>query len=110
MLLPDEGRWEIGFNRGADEISSKPQNGSVVSIPTGCWRNLRNLGDSDALALIVTNGDAPARLEWGRELVEQARSAGWGRDTSGYLAPIDLLGRSSAERSAPNDLAPNDLE
>ena len=105
VLLPDEGRWEIGFNRGADEISSKPQNGSVVSIPTGCWRNLRNFGDSDALALIVTNGDAPARLQWDRELIGQARNSGWGRDASGYLAPIDLLGLPSSESLAANDLA-----
>ncbi len=93
VILPDEGRWEIGYNRAENEIRCNPQSGSVVSIPAGCWRNLTNVGDQDALALIVSNGDAPARLQWDETVIDAARGAGWGRDAGGYLAPLDLLGR-----------------
>ncbi len=93
VFMPDEGSWEISYNRGDDEIRAATANGSVVSVPAGCWRNLTNVGDTDALALIVCNGDAPARLEWDDALVAQAARHGWARDASGYVAPIDLLGR-----------------
>lgn len=95
VILPDEGQWEITYNRGDDEIRANPANGSVVSIPADCWRNLANVGDTDALALIVSNGDAPARLEWDETVIERARRAGWALDKSGYLAPLDLLGLST---------------
>ncbi|MGH1491881.1 MAG: cupin domain-containing protein [Acidimicrobiales bacterium] len=95
VVLPDEGQWEISYNQPGQQLSATPACGSVVSVPAGCWRNLTNVGDTDALALVVCNGDAPARLTWDQAIVDQAGRSGWGRDASGYLAPLTLLGRSS---------------
>lgn len=96
VLLLESDSWQITYNSGQDEIAKTPALGSVVSLPAGCWRNATNVGDEEALALVVTNGDGPARIEWHDDLVDSASRAGWARDASGYLAPADLLARPPA--------------
>ncbi|MCY3635557.1 MAG: cupin domain-containing protein [bacterium] len=93
VVLVCEGRWEIAVNRGDDTLGATPAEGSVVSIPPGAWRNLKNIGSSDALALVVCETDERAAIEWDPEIVASAETIGWGHDASGYLAPLALLGR-----------------
>ena len=95
-LLLVEGEWRISFNRGGDQVSRAAAEGSVVSAPAGCWRELSNPGASRATCVVVCAGDERARAEWDPAVVEAALDRGWGHDASGYLAPVDLLGRTAS--------------
>ena len=88
------GDWEVRFNRYESQLTETPAEGSIVSLPAGCWRDLANTGDQPAYAVVVTQGDERAPIEWSDEIVKAATDAGWGCDASGYLAPTHLLGRS----------------
>ena len=93
VVLIGEGQWEIALNRGDDEISAKPTEGSVVSIPASAWRNLKNTGPDDAFALVVCGSEERAEIQWDPEIEAAAEALGWGHDAAGYLAPLALLGR-----------------
>ena len=95
-LLLVEGQWRISFNRGGDRASRPAAEGSVVSAPADCWRELSNPGASRATCVVVCAGDERARAEWDPAVVEAALDQGWGHDASGYLAPVDLLGRTAS--------------
>lgn len=95
-LLLVEGEWRISFNRGGDQVSRAAAEGSVVSAPADCWRELSNPGASRATCVVVCAGDERARAEWDPAVVEAALDQGWGHDASGYLAPVDLLGRTAS--------------
>jgi len=87
-----DGEWQISYNRDGDRAARRVAEGSVVSVPAGCWRELSNAGASTASCLIVCGGDERARVEWDPTVVAAASDLGWGHDAGGYLAPVDLLG------------------
>lgn len=93
-LLLVDGNWQISYNRDGNRTSRAAAEGSVVSVPAGCWREFSNTGASSATCLVVCAGDERARAEWDPALVAAALDLGWGRDARGYLAPVDLLGRT----------------
>jgi len=93
-LLLVEGEWSIALNRDGDTIAAEPDEGSVVSIPRGAWRDFTSIGSGDALAAVVSGTDAPNRIEWDPGLVAAARDIGWVRDAAAKIAPLELLSRS----------------
>ena len=92
VLLLVSGEFELSLNDGDQRVAARPNEGSVVSVPAGAWRDLANVGTADALAVVVCGGDHPTSIEWAPEIVAAARVAGWTHDASGYLAPADLVG------------------
>ncbi len=94
-LILESGRWEITYNQPEDQVRAHPVAGSVVSVPAGTWHNMTNVGDIDALALVVCNSDSPTKIDWDDELIKDATRAGWGLDAGGFIAPIELLARRS---------------
>ncbi|MEM9565266.1 MAG: cupin domain-containing protein [Actinomycetota bacterium] len=107
VALLVEGDWEVAVNGSDDEVSCRPFEGSVVSVPPGAWRDLRNVGATEARAAIVTGGDGPTRLIWSDDVIERAGAAGYGLDAAGYLAPLDLLGRSWSTAPGQTNGSPN---
>jgi quercetin dioxygenase-like cupin family protein len=87
-----EGEWQVTYNRLDDQISRTVAEGTVVSIPGSCWRELTNTGFAVATCLVVCAGDNRARADWDPRIRNAAAEAGWGRDANGYIAPLDLLG------------------
>ena len=61
VVLLCEGEWEITLNRGADARSVRPAEGAVVSVPANTWRDLTNVGSTEARAL----------TEWGAQTEAQ---------------------------------------
>ena len=94
-LFVIEGEWQVGYNRSDDQIRRVVAEGAVVSIPGGCWRELANTGASEAICLVVCDGDGRSIIEWDPSILAGAADLGWGRDAGGYLAPMDLLARGS---------------
>ncbi|MEO0491919.1 MAG: cupin domain-containing protein [Actinomycetota bacterium] len=94
VLFCVEGDWEVVLGDGDDRQCERPADGSVVSVPSGAWRDFVNVGSEPALAVVVNSSDCRNRLEWHRDVVDAAAAAGWGLDAAGATAPIALLHRS----------------
>jgi quercetin dioxygenase-like cupin family protein len=90
VLLID-GDWEVSFNRDEELTTRRPDRESIVSFPAGVWRDLANVGDRVAHALVVNGGDGRTRLEWDERIVAAVRERGFARDAHGYLAPLRLV-------------------
>ena len=90
-----EGSWEVSVNRGSSELTARPQEGSVVSMPPGVWRDFLNVGESEACALMVCNSQERPRVLWDGAHERTAAESGWSRDASGYLAPAALVAGAS---------------
>jgi len=91
VLLLAEGDWSIGFNRDDRVIESQPAHGSVVSVPPDTWRNFTNVGSSNAIAAVVCGTDSPNVIEWHETIRNAAAAAGFVRDASAKIAPVELL-------------------
>lgn len=108
VLLLTEGQWQVELLVDDHAASAEPETGSVVSVPPGCWRDLRNIGDTPALAVVVCGGDSPTTIEWAPEIVTAAADAGWSRDASGYVAPVELIGRPPEQHQRPENQQPQE--
>ncbi|NDG77464.1 MAG: insulinase family protein [Acidimicrobiia bacterium] len=67
--------------------------GSVVSLPAGEWRDVRNPKGGPAEFVIASNGDGRCPIEWSPTLVKAARDLGYVLDASGCVAPRELVER-----------------
>ena len=94
VLLATDGSLEITVNRGSNQLRSVPAQGSVISIMSGAWRNFSNVGDTEVRTLVVCGTDGRPAIEWDANIVTAALDDGWSRDAGGYIAPVDLVGRS----------------
>ena len=91
VLIVRQGSLEITLGRGAAATSAVAEPWSTFSVPEGCWRTLRSVGDVEAEFSVTTSGDARPTIEWDAAIVAAAGAAGLGRDPNGYLAPLHLL-------------------
>lgn len=91
VLLLTDGDWQVELATAADRATATPSTGSVVSIPTGVWRDFANVGTTPARAAVVCGGDGPTTIDWAPAVVDAAADAGWTIDAAGYLAPLDLI-------------------
>ncbi len=66
----------------------------TFSVPPGCWRTLRNAGNHEALAIVMTAGDHRKRITWADAVVAAAARAGLARDASGFVAPKAFVDRA----------------
>ena len=56
------------------------------AMPAQVWRSLRNLGDTEAVMLLMTPGDGRKRITWAAEVVAAASDAGYAIDANGCVA------------------------
>ena len=71
-----------------------PTSWDTFSVPPGCWRTLRNTGEGDVLALVMTAGDHRKRITWDTAVLEAATQAGLALDASGFVAPKKFVERA----------------
>lgn len=93
VVILIDGSWDIGVNRGQHALHTRPAQGSVVSVNSGAWRDISNIGDSEAHAVVVCATDQRPVIEWDPNIVEAAQQAGFAHDAGGYIAPVELIGR-----------------
>ena len=74
-------------------VSCEVPAGSVVSLPAGEWRDVRNPKGGPAEFVIASNGDGRCPIEWSPTLVKAARDLGYVLDASGCVAPRELVER-----------------
>ncbi|MFM1989022.1 MAG: hypothetical protein RJA99_1979 [Pseudomonadota bacterium] len=93
--------------RGAIELAADASDGTVrqrldggeaawdsFAIPAGIRRALRNVGDGEALALLLTTGDHRKRIDWDPAVVAAAAAIGRAIDADGRVAPKRFVDRS----------------
>ncbi|MGI9604627.1 MAG: cupin domain-containing protein [Acidimicrobiales bacterium] len=83
-----EGAWQVDI--GLESVT--PAQGSMVSVPRSEWRNLHNVGETDAMAIVVCGTDNPSLVEWSPAITQKAAATGWALDASGRIAPANLVG------------------
>jgi hypothetical protein len=55
-------------------------------MPAEVWRYYRNIGDTEALVLLMTPGDGRKPIDWAPAVQARAAEAGYAIDANGYLA------------------------
>ncbi len=66
----------------------------TFSVPQDCWRTLRNTGEDEVLALVMTAGDHRKRIVWSDAVVAAAARADLTHDASGFVAPKNFVDRA----------------
>lgn len=97
VLMVFKGSLEVTYNRGEDEVSIIAVEGSVISVPAGCWRRYRAIGGTME-ATLTTRGDQRKLLYWDQEIIEQAQRHDRRIDPDGYVA-IDSILPPTARRA-----------
>jgi quercetin dioxygenase-like cupin family protein len=64
------------------------------SLPADCWRTLANPHAEEALALLLTAGDARKRITWDADTVAAAAAAGLALDANGFVGEKRLIDRA----------------
>ena len=75
-------------------LQGTPTSWDSMSLPADCWRTLRNQGEGEALAWLITAGDQRKRIAWPGETLAAAAAAGQAIDANGYVAPKRFVDRS----------------
>ena len=65
-----------------------------ISLPPAHWRSLKNSGDVEVLALLLTQGNHRKNLVWSDAVLQAAAAQGLALDASGYVAPKQFVDRS----------------
>ena len=102
VLICKSGTVEISVlqqeNRAQSAIKNTV-NGShagwdTYAMPAGAWRALRNVGEHDALLIVMTPGDGRKTVQWAPDVMQAAANAGFCLDANGYVALKRFVDRS----------------
>jgi quercetin dioxygenase-like cupin family protein len=66
----------------------------TYAMPADVWRTLRNVGDSEAVVLLMMPGDARKPIEWAPQVQQAAAAAGYCLDANGYIGLKKFIDRS----------------
>ncbi len=98
VLIAKRGRLELTVDTNGGDIGhtlvGTPSSWDSFSVPAGCWRTLRNSGDGDVLALVMTAGDHRKRIRWDEPVLTAAADAGQAHDANGFVAPKAFVDRA----------------
>jgi quercetin dioxygenase-like cupin family protein len=98
VLMVFSGMLEVTFNREGEEVTLVAEEGSILSVPGGCWRQYRAL-EEEMTATLTTRGDQRKRLYWDQAIINQAEQHDRCQDPDGYVAVASLL-PATARRAA----------
>ena len=92
VLKMHTGTVEVVLNRPEDgQVSSSISSKDVISIPTGAWRTITNIGTETAFVLVINGSDSVNRIEWDITVLKEAQANGFSLDISGYIALESLV-------------------
>jgi hypothetical protein len=63
-------------------------------MPAQVWRSYCNVGDTEAVLLLMTPGDGRKRISWAPGVVAAAAQAGYASDANGFVALKRFTDRS----------------
>jgi quercetin dioxygenase-like cupin family protein len=78
----------------AHTLHGTPTSWDSFALPADEWRSLRNAGDGDALALLLTAGDHRKRITWDPAIEAAAALQDQAIDANGFVAPKRFVERA----------------
>ena len=75
-------------------LCGEPTAWDSFSLPPDCWRTLRNVGDSEALLIVMTAGDPRKHIVWDAAVQQAAAAQDLAIDASGYVAHKRFVDRA----------------
>ena len=98
VLIAKSGQLEVSIETTEGLIAytllGTPVSWDTFSLPPDCWRTLRNTGEGEALALVMTAGDHRKTITWDERVQAVAALAGLAHDASGFVAPKAFVDRA----------------
>lgn len=98
VLIAKQGQIEVTVDTrdgpASHTLAGTAQGWDTFAIPADCWRNLRNVGEGDALAVVMTAGDQRKRIVWDDHVLAAAAQHGFAPDASGFVAPRRFVDRA----------------
>ncbi len=91
VLVHAQGPLQVAFNSGAQQLSTTLGAWDTLSLPGGCVRQFINVGQQEALALLVVNGDARKTPRFDASVHAAALALDVTLDAGGRLARHSLL-------------------
>lgn len=93
VFIPLSGKWAVIWNDDADfgktDNELVLEHGDVISVPPGVMRCFKNVGDTEAVLLVIFGLDQSTndggRVMWPKEVLEAAATFGVARDAGGNL-------------------------
>lgn len=74
--------------------SGNPHGWDSFAMPALVWRSYRNVGDKDAVMLLMTPGDGSKKITWAPEVLAASAQAGYTADANGFVALKKFTDRS----------------
>lgn len=98
VLIAKRGQLEASVETSegpvAHTLVGTPTSWDTISLPADCWRTLRNTGEGEALAVVMTAGDHRKRIAWDESVLKAAAQAGLVLDANGFVAPKAFVDRA----------------
>lgn len=98
VLIAKRGRLMVTVDTtegaASHTLVGTPTSWDTFSLPPASWRTLRNTGDEEALAVVMTAGDHRKRIDWDAPVIAAAANAGFAHDASGFVAPKTFVDRA----------------
>ena len=76
VFMPLSGRWKIFWGENEDLTHVVLDKWDVASCPPNVMRGFRNIGDQEALLLVIVGGTDPGKVEWRQDVLEDAAKRG----------------------------------
>lgn len=74
--------------------SGSPQGWDSYAMPANCWRSLHNGGDTEAVVLLMTAGDARKHITWARDVSLAAATHDKAIDANGFVGTKHFIDRA----------------
>jgi quercetin dioxygenase-like cupin family protein len=98
VLIAKSGQLEVSVETTegpvAHTLVGTQSSWDTFSLPPDSWRAMRNTGEGEALALVMTAGDHRKRIAWDASVKRAAAEAGLAHDASGFVAPKAYVDRA----------------
>ncbi len=104
VLVVYRGSVEIAVQTGETSVPSlstvrqvaggSSQGWDSFAMPADCWRGYRNLGDTEAVLLVMTPGDGRKTIHWAPEVIAAAGEMDQAVDANGFVGRKRFVDRS----------------
>lgn len=96
VLIVYTGELLIDVDGMAAGILAKGQRSGWDSfaMPADCWRSYQNMGNQDAVVMVITAGDHRKRMTWSDDIMQAAQKLGHAVDADGYVGPKYFIDRA----------------
>ena len=98
VLAVYQGAVDIAVESGSAVVQSlargSDEGWDSFAMPADCWRSYRNLGDTDAVVLVMTPGDGRKTIEWSPDVVAAAGALDHAIDANGFVGAKRFVDRS----------------